>query len=87
MPVVAAHAAACCKVTLAASACLLWSLQGRYSFKLLAVDVPSAVGRQQRIFLEGDEKGYSRGGIMGELRDPFIRVGLLCIDAMTACWL
>lgn len=48
--------------------------QGRYSFKLLAVDVPSAVGRQQRIFLEGDEKGYSRGGIMGELRDPFIRV-------------
>ena len=59
-----------------------WSLQGKYSFKLLAVDVPSAVDRQQRIFLEGDEKGYSRGGIMGELRDPFIRVSPLCIAVM-----
>ena len=71
--------AACCLVALSTSACLLWPLQGRYSFKLLAVDVPSAVGRQQRIFLEGDEKGYSRGGIMGELRDPFIRVSPPCI--------
>eukprot|EP00891_Asterochloris_glomerata_P002836 jgi/Astpho2/2836/Aster-00996 len=61
--------------------------QGRYSFKLLAVDVPSAVGRQQRIFLEGDEKGYSRGGIMGELRDPFIRVHVqsIQISAQSAC--
>ena len=49
-------------------------MKGKYSFKLLAVDVPSAVGKQQRIFLEGDEAAYSRGGIMSELRDPFIRV-------------
>ena len=41
------------------------------------------MGRQQRIFLEGDEKGYSRGGIMGELRDPFIRVSPPCIALNT----
>ncbi len=48
--------------------------QGRYSFKLLAVDVPSAVGGEQRIFLQGDEAIYSRGGVLAELREPFTRV-------------
>ena len=51
------------------------SPQGRYSFKLLAVDVPSAVGGEQRIFLVGDEAVYARGGVLAELRDPFTRVG------------
>lgn len=50
-------------------------MQGRYSFKLLSVDVPSAVGGEQRIFLAGDEEIYGRGGVMGQLRDPFTRVG------------
>ncbi|GAB4818947.1 hypothetical protein N2152v2_005993 [Parachlorella kessleri] len=47
--------------------------RGRYNFKLLAVDVPSAVGGEQRIFLQGDEAVYSRGGVLAELRDPFTR--------------
>lgn len=51
------------------------SLQGRYTFKLLAVDVPSAVGGEQRIFLCGDESVYGRTSVLGELRDPFTRVG------------
>lgn len=47
--------------------------RGRYFFKLLSVDVPSAVGGEQRIFLCGDESIYSRGGVLSELRDPFTR--------------
>ncbi|KAK9862722.1 hypothetical protein WJX84_007116 [Apatococcus fuscideae] len=48
-------------------------LHGTYRFKLLAVDVPAAAGAEQRIFLEGDQQIYARGGVMGELRDPFLR--------------
>ncbi len=48
--------------------------QGRYVFKLLAVDVPSAAGPEQRIYLEGDERIYNRGSVMRELRDPFLNV-------------
>lgn len=47
--------------------------QGRYGFKLLAVDVPTAAGKEQRLFLDGDDKLYTRGGVMSELRDPFLR--------------
>ncbi len=43
-------------------------------FKLLAVDVPSAAGPEQRIYLEGDERMYNRGSVMRELRDPFLNV-------------
>ena len=43
-------------------------------FKLLAVDVPSAAGPEQRIYLEGDERIYNRGSVMRELRDPFLNV-------------
>ena len=50
------------------------SLQGKYGFKLLAVDVPTAEGAEQRLFLDGDDKIYTRGGVMSELRDPFLRV-------------
>jgi len=50
------------------------SLQGKYGFKLLAVDVPTAEGAEQRLFLDGDDKLYTRGGVMSELRDPFLRV-------------
>ena len=49
-------------------------LQGKYGFKLLAVDVPTAQGAEQRLFLDGDDKLYTRGGVMSELRDPFLRV-------------
>lgn len=38
------------------------------------MDVPAAAGPEQRIFLEGDQQIYARGGVMGELRDPFLRV-------------
>ncbi len=41
---------------------------------MLAVDVPSAAGGEQRLFLEGDENIYNRGGVLNELRDPFLRV-------------
>lgn len=54
--------------------------QGKYSFKLLAVDVPTAAGAEQRLFVDGDEKLYMRGGVMSELRDPFLRVGGILAD-------
>ena len=44
-------------------------------FKLLAVDVPTAGGSEQRLFVEGDEQAYAKGGIISELRDPFLQVG------------
>ena len=53
---------------------MLDAMQGRYIYKLLAVDVPAAEGAEQRLFLEGDNSIYSRGGVMSELRDPFLRV-------------
>lgn len=43
---------------------------------LLAVDVPCAAGGEQRIYLEGGPALYERGGVLGELREPFIRVCL-----------
>lgn len=49
-------------------------MQGKYQFKLLAVDVPAASGAEQRLYLEGDDKVYHRGGVINELRDPFIQV-------------
>lgn len=52
------------------------SLQGRYLFKLLAVDVPTAAGPEQRLFVEGDDVAYARGGVISELRDPFLQVSL-----------
>ena len=41
---------------------------------LLAVDVPSVTGGEQRIYLEGGPALYERGGVLGVLREPFIRV-------------
>ena len=49
-------------------------VQGKYGFKLLAVDVPTATGKEQRLFVDGNDQVYSRGGVMSELRDPFLRV-------------
>lgn len=46
--------------------------QGKYDFKLLAVDIPTAAG-EQRIFLDGDHAVYDRGSVINELRDPFIQ--------------
>ena len=40
-------------------------------FKLLAVDVPSASG-PTRLYLEGGPDTYERGGVLRELRDPFV---------------
>ena len=57
--------------------------QGRYVFKLLAVDVPSAAGPEQRIYLEGDERIYNRGSVMRELRDPFLNVRSVPLGATT----
>ena len=49
-------------------------VQGRYLFKLLAVDVPSAAGPEQRIYLEGDQRAYDRGAVLREMRDPLLNV-------------
>lgn len=49
---------------------------GHYTFKLLAVDVPAYGGGEQRIYIEGGPSVYERGGVLNELRDPFIRVGV-----------
>lgn len=54
---------------------------GQLRFKLLAVDVPSVSGGEQRIFLEGGPGLYERGGVLDVLRDPFIKVGG-CVGAM-----
>ena len=48
-------------------------LQGSYLFKLLAVDVPTASSAEQRLYVEGDSKLYHRGGVINELRDPFLQ--------------
>ena len=47
-------------------------------FKLLAVDVPTASSAEQRLYVEGDAKLYHRGGVINELRDPFIQVRTPC---------
>lgn len=49
------------------------------------MDVPSAVGGEQRIFLQGDEAIYERGGVLAELRDPFTRVSGLWVAAAAWC--
>lgn len=46
---------------------------GNLRFVLLAVDVPSVAGGEQRIYLEGGPSLYERGGVLGVLREPFIR--------------
>eukprot|EP00798_Chlamydomonas_sp_ICE-L_P022821 gene22821-29992_t len=62
--------------------------QGSYQFKLLAVDVrPDASitanfskqpqPAEERIYLEGGESIYNREGILGGLREPFLRVASL----------
>ena len=49
-------------------------------FKLLAVDVPSAAGPEQRIYLEGDQRTYNRGAVLREMRDPLLNVSA-CLPA------
>lgn len=45
--------------------------KGTIVFKLLTVDVRD--GRDEsRVYLEGDSSVYNRGGVMRELRDPFL---------------
>ncbi|XP_039060931.1 uncharacterized protein LOC120205055 [Hibiscus syriacus] len=45
-----------------------------YDMKLLAVDIPTALGTDQRLFLTGDEDEYKvGGGLISELRDPVVR--------------
>lgn len=47
---------------------------GRLRMTLLAVDVPmpAALGGEQRLFIEGGPRAYSRGGVLDELRRPFL---------------
>ena len=46
----------------------------QYNIKLLAVDIPTAAGIDQRIFLIGDEAEYRvGGGLISELRDPIVK--------------
>jgi len=48
--------------------------RGRHKFKLLAVDIVTSTGGEERIFLDGSSSEYHSGGILSELRDPFLRV-------------
>jgi hypothetical protein len=48
--------------------------RGRHKFKLLAVDIVTSSGGEERIFLDGSSREYHSGGILSELRDPFLRV-------------
>eukprot|EP00897_Mesotaenium_endlicherianum_P004512 jgi/Mesen1/4089/ME000214S03272 len=49
--------------------------QGKYDFKLLAVDVPTAgMVEEQRVYVRGSQEVYdSAGGVISELRDPLVR--------------
>uniref|UniRef100_A0A7N0TJR7 Import inner membrane translocase subunit n=1 Tax=Kalanchoe fedtschenkoi TaxID=63787 RepID=A0A7N0TJR7_KALFE len=48
--------------------------KGEYDMKLLAVDVPMAGGKEQRLYLIGDEEEYKvGGGLIAELRDPVVK--------------
>ena len=47
---------------------------GKHQFKLLAIDVVTNSGREERIFLDGNDAYYNRGGVLSELRDPFLKV-------------
>jgi hypothetical protein len=49
---------------------------GQYQFKLLAVDVSAPGARaEERFYLAGGAAGYARGNVLGELREPFLKVG------------
>lgn len=47
---------------------------GELKMSLLAVDVPlpQALGGEQRVYVEGGPKSYARGGVLDELRRPFL---------------
>lgn len=46
----------------------------QYDIKLLAVDIPTALEPEQRLFLVGDEQEYRvGGGLISELRDPVLK--------------
>jgi len=47
---------------------------GQMRMSLLAVDVPlpQALGGEQRFYVEGGPKSYARGGVLDELRRPFL---------------
>ncbi len=51
------------------------------------MDVPTAQGAEQRLFLDGDDKLYTRGGVMSELRDPFLRVSTCTSITSLESWL
>jgi hypothetical protein len=48
--------------------------RGALRVTLLAVDVPlpAALGGEQRVYVEGGPRTYSRGGVLDELRKPFL---------------
>ncbi|KAI8101238.1 hypothetical protein M9435_001346 [Picochlorum sp. BPE23] len=48
--------------------------KGKVTLSLLAVDVPmpASMGGEQRIYIEGGIKAYDRGGVLNELRRPFL---------------
>ncbi|KAK4433456.1 hypothetical protein Salat_1107900 [Sesamum alatum] len=48
--------------------------KGQYDMRLLAVDIPTANGPDQRLFLIGDDEEYKiGGGLISELRDPVVK--------------
>ena len=48
--------------------------RGKMRLSLLALDVPlpASMGGEQRIYIEGGPKAYDRGGVLNELRRPFL---------------
>lgn len=48
-------------------------VQGSYRFKLVAIDLPSPNGQDERLYVEGNPVIYARSGVLAELRDPFLK--------------
>mgnify|MGYP000592129559 CR=1 FL=1 len=42
--------------------------------KVLGVDVHLPDDQEQRIFIEGDSEGFSKGGVLSSLREPLLKV-------------
>ena len=60
---------------LVSAECRVW--HGRHQLRALAVDVPStseeSASSGRRVFLVGGAERFNRGGVLRELRDPFLR--------------
>lgn len=42
--------------------------------KVLGVDVRLPDDQEQRIFIEGDSAGFTKGGVLSSLKEPLLKV-------------